>query len=180
MEKYGEKKEKDLILCVGRIEGIKNQINLIRGINGTKYRLIIIGSPSPNQTAYYNACRKMAMANIVFIDNIPQESLVEYYQRAKVHVLPSWFETTGLSSLEAGAMGCNIVITDKGDTREYFEDFAFYADPGDPASILSAIDKAAEADFKEELRAKIISQYTWSLAAEKTLEAYKEIIDHKH
>jgi len=38
----------------------------------------------------------------------------------QVHMLPSWFETTGLSSIEAAVMHCNIVITDKGDTREYF------------------------------------------------------------
>jgi len=41
-------------------------------------------------------------------------------------VLPSWFETTGLSSIEAGVMGCNIVITDK-VMQEYFSHHAFTA-----------------------------------------------------
>jgi len=164
-----------LIICVGRIEGRKNQLNLIRALNGTKYELAIIGSPSANQTAYYQACRKVAGPNISFISNIPQETLIGYYSKAKVHVLPSWFETTGLSSLEAAAMGCNIVVTDKGDTREYFENYAYYCDPASPESIFSAVEAAAAADFNPALREKIFTQYTWSETAKKTLEAYREI-----
>ncbi len=57
--------------------------------------------------------------------------------------MPSWFETTGLSSLEAAAMGCNIVITRKGDAYEYFGDYAYYCDPESPDSIFKAIEKAA-------------------------------------
>lgn len=168
-------REANLVICAGRIEGRKNQLNLIRALNGTKYELILIGSPSANQTAYYQACRKMAGANISFIDNISQETLINYYNRAKVHVLPSWFETTGLSSLEAAAMGCNIVITDKGDTREYFENYACYCDPGSPESIFAAVEKAAREDFNEPLREKIFTQYTWLQTAQKTLDAYLEV-----
>jgi len=163
-----------LIICVGRIEGRKNQSNLIKALNGTKYQLLIIGSPSPNQMKYYKKCKEIAEQNVTFIENISQEGLMEYYKRAKVHVLPSWFETTGLSSLEAAAMGCNIVITDKGDTREYFEDYAYYCDPASPESIYDAVEKAANNDFNKELQNKIFSRYIWSQTAQLTIEAYKE------
>ena len=103
---------------------------------------------------------------------MPQNELVEYYERARVHILPSWFETTGLSSVEAAVMGCNIVITDKGDTREYFENEAFYCDPADPKSILNAVEKASKAPLNENLRQKILKNYTWKQAALQTLKAY--------
>ena len=144
------------VLCVGRIEGLKNQLNLIRALNGTRYKLYIIGSFATNQKTYYEECRKEAGSNIHFIDKLEQEELAQYYSKAKVHVLPSWFETTGLSSLEAAVMGCNIVITDKGDTKENFEDRAFYCDPGSPDSIREAVDKAADAPFNSGLQQKII------------------------
>ncbi|MCW3087399.1 MAG: glycosyl transferase group 1, partial [Sediminibacterium sp.] len=99
-------KDPTLVICVARIEGIKNQLNLIRALNGTQYKLLLIGSPAPNQLSYYQTCREAAGENIRFVDQVPQEELLQYYQKAKVHVLPSWFETTGLSSLEAAAMGC--------------------------------------------------------------------------
>jgi glycosyltransferase involved in cell wall biosynthesis len=113
---------------------------------------------------------------VTFIEHLPQEELVSYYQLASVHVLPSWFETTGLSSLEAAAMGCNIVISDKGDTREYFEDYAFYCDPGSVKSIRTAIDNAATQPSSELLREKIRQRYTWQSACRHTAEGYRQII----
>jgi glycosyltransferase involved in cell wall biosynthesis len=173
--------EKDnlLVLCVGRIEGLKNQLNLIRALNGTKYQLYIIGAFATNQKNYYEECRKEAANNIHFIKNVKQEELVAWYRKAKVHALPSWFETTGLSTLEAAAMGCNVVITDKGDTREYLEDMAYYCDPASPDSIKEAIDKAVAAPLNENLQKKIRKEYTWSVTARKTAEAYKAVLSNK-
>lgn len=170
-------KDPFLILCVARIEGIKNQLNLIRAVNNTPYRLLLIGSPAPNQLNYYRACRNAAAENVTFVDHLPQKTLACYYRQAKVHVLPSWFETCGLASLEAGAMNCNLVITDKGYTREYFGDHAFYCEPASPDSIHAAIDKAARAPHSGELSNKILKEYTWHRAAEITLNAYKRVLN---
>ncbi len=166
-------RNKNLVLCVARVEGIKNQLNLIKALNNTGFTLMLIGSHAPNQLAYYNQCRAVAADNVRFINHMPQQELVAYYQMAKVHILPSWFETTGLSSIEAAAMGCNIVITDKGDTREYFENDAFYCDPGQPQSILAAVQQASEAKFDEGFRRKILKQFTWQQAAKQTYKAYQ-------
>src|SRR6476469_4439248 len=51
---------RDHILVVGRIEGIKNQLNVIKAVINTKYQLSVIGKSSLNQRAYYNRCRKIA------------------------------------------------------------------------------------------------------------------------
>jgi glycosyltransferase involved in cell wall biosynthesis len=164
-----------LVLCVGRIEGRKGQLALIRALRNTKYTLYIIGSSSPNQQEYYRQCLQEAGDNVRFIEAIRQEELVAYYAAAKVHVLPSWFETTGLSSLEAAAMGCNIVITDKGDTREYFGDLAWYCEPDSPSSILAAVEAAAAAGRGEALVRKIRTEYTWEAAAAGTAAAYRSL-----
>jgi glycosyltransferase involved in cell wall biosynthesis len=166
-------KDDKLVLCAARIEGIKNQLNLIKALNNTGYQLLIIGTNSPNQVNYYNECLNIAASNVRFINHLPQDELVSYYQKAKVHVLPSWFETTGLSSIEAAAMGCNLVITDKGDTREYFEDYAYYCDPAKPESIFNAVKKASEAPVNDALLQKIHTQYTWKHSASQTLKAYQ-------
>ena len=174
---FNKKIEKDpnLVICVARVEGIKNQVNLIRALKDTRFNLVIIGSVALNQTSYYHTCRGIATSNIRFIEHLPQEELVSYYQKAKVHVLPSWFETTGLSSLEAAAMGCNIVITDKGDPREYFGTDAIYCDPGSPDNIYQMVEKAASLPNNESLQKKIVDQYSWEQATIRTIEAYKKV-----
>ena len=174
---FDETIEKDplLLICVARIEGIKNQLNLIRALNGTKFSLVIIGTAAPNQQSYYQECREIASDNIQFIEHLPQEELISYYQKARVHVLPSWFETTGLSSLEAAVMGCNIVITDKGDTTEYFNTDAIYCNPLLPESIYIAVEKAAALPPNKSLQEKILIYYTWQQATIQTMEAYKRI-----
>ncbi|QKJ29925.1 glycosyltransferase family 4 protein [Mucilaginibacter mali] len=172
-------KEPDTVLCVARIEGNKNQLNLIKALNNTRFKVVLVGKPAPNQPDYYKACRELAADNITFIDYLPLDELVEHYQKAKVHILPSWFETTGLSTLEAAAMGCNIVITDKGDTRSYFENYAFYCDPESPESILQAVEKAGVAEYDLTLYHKIANNYTWQKTAAETLKAYQLVLSHQ-
>jgi glycosyltransferase involved in cell wall biosynthesis len=169
-------KKNNLVLCAARIEGIKNQLNLIRAMNDTKFTLMLIGSPAPNQKKYYRECKNTASANVIFEERISQDELALKFREAKVHVLPSWFETCGLSSLEAAAMGCNIVITDKGFTRDYFGTDAFYCEPGVVSSIYKAIEKASESEQSPGLRQKIENDYTWEIAAKKTLETYKKLL----
>lgn len=164
------------VLCVARIEGRKNQLNLIRALNGTDYKLIIHGKHSPNHEAYYQACRTIAGPNVHFSEWLTEEELYEMYHSSKVHVLASFFETTGLSSLEAAVMGCNIVITDKGDTRDYFGDNAWYCNPEDADSIRAAVDAAYSAPYNESFREQILKYYTWERAAAETLSAYEQVL----
>ena len=166
----------DHILAVGRIEGLKNQLNVIKAVIGTKYKLTIIGRPTLNQQSYYEACRKLASghANINFIERqLEHKELVSIYKAARVHVLASWFETTGLVSLEAAMMDCNIVATRKGDTEEYLGDMAYYCDPADVSSIRDAIDQAYSNPVNARLKSHIAANYTWRQAALQTYEAYR-------
>lgn len=172
----GWQKDPDMILCVARIELIKNQLNLIKAMNGTRFRLYLIGDPAPNHQAYYRECKRISQSNIYFIGSLPQEKLVQYYGKAKVHVLPSWFETTGLSSLEALYCGCNIVVTPYGDTQDYFDrKHCFYCDPGSVESIRGVIEKAAATEAATVYIQEMAGKYNWTKAAEKTLEAYQEL-----
>jgi glycosyltransferase involved in cell wall biosynthesis len=165
------------VLCVGRIEGRKNQLNLIKAIKGLNIPLYFVGRFSTNQLSYVSRCRKEAGENVHFLNEVYGEKLHAMYAKAKVHILPSWFETTGLVSLEAALMGCRIVITDKGDTRDYFGDHAIYCQPDDPDSIREAILKAYNDDIDTSVFREIILQkYTWEQAAKQTLEAYQKVL----
>ncbi len=175
---FGENaKYKDAVICMARIEGLKNQLSLVRALNGTNYNVYINGKPSPNGMPYYEQCKKEAAGNVHIDGWVQGDDLYSAYQNAKVHILPSYFETTGLSSLEAAVMGCNIVVTDRGDQKEYFKDFAWYCDPDSPASIKEAVDAAYSAPYNEAFKEYILANYTWEKAAKETLKGYNKVLN---
>ena len=141
-------------------------------MRNTNIQLDLIGKPAPNHSKYYEQCKALSEENVRFLGQMERSAIIDHLKAAKVHILPSWFETTGLSSLEAGALGCNVVITAKGDTKEYFEDLAFYCDPESPLSIRKTIEKALSTDTKLALKEKIQKEFRWTITAQKTIEAY--------
>lgn len=164
------------VLSVGRIEGRKCQLELVRAMKGLPWQLVLVGKPAPNHTKYYEQLLREAGPNVHILGHVDHEVLPELYSVAHVHCLVSWMETTGLSSLEAGAMGCNLVITDKGDTRDYFSEYAFYCQPDSVSSIRAAIIKAYSTPVNPGLQSHIRENLTWQRAAEKTLEGYKRAL----
>lgn len=178
LEQYGKYglMNNDFILCVSRIDDRKNIINLIKAVNDTGIKTVIVGNQSPSQKKYYMKCKNSANRNIVFLDHITHDDLPSAYSAARVHVLPSWYETPGLSSLEAGLAGCNIVSTDRGSTKEYFMDFAEYCDPSSNDSIKKAVIKAFHKPKDDRLKLYILKNFTWDKTAEETLEAYKMLL----
>ncbi|MCY1275673.1 D-inositol-3-phosphate glycosyltransferase [compost metagenome] len=169
-------KDPDQIICVGRIEGRKNQLSLIKAALDLNKKLTIVGKPAKNQPGYYEKCLAISKGSrkIKFLEYVPQQELAKLFQTSKVHALPSWFETTGLVTLEAASQGCNIVVGDRGDVRDYFKDYAFYCNPADIESIAQAILAACNntSHSQAQFSKQIFSDLTWRKAAEHTLAAY--------
>lgn len=170
LEKY-----RDCVLCVSRIEGRKNQLNIIKACKELPYKFVFIGKAGANFKKYYEACKKEANENTFFLGQIEHEKLPQFYKLAKVHILASWMETPGLSSLEAGIMHSNIVVTKKGDTEDYFKEYAYYCEPDDLTTIKDAIVKAYEAPFDKGLHTHILENYKWEDTAKQTLDGYNSI-----
>ena len=166
----------DCILSVGRIERRKCQLQLVRALKGTGLRLVLVGKPGPNQIAYFEQIKREMDDTVTIVDHVDQSSLRQYYAACKVHALVSWMETTGLSSLEAAAMGANIVITDKGDTRDYFGDLAYYCSPDSVPSIREALLRAHSAPRSNLLREKVLNNYTWTHTAQATFAVYRDVL----
>ena len=175
-KKYGLK---NFVLYTGRIEPRKNVLNLIKSLNKTKIPLVIIGSASyQGGKEYYNLCKKNASKNVHFINEMNHESslLKSAYAAAKVVVLPSWLETPGLSALEGGLAGANIVITSRGTSHDYFKEKAFYINPFDNKDIKRKIIKAYKKDKSKELSKHIKKNFLWDAVAKKVIKGYEKLI----
>jgi glycosyltransferase involved in cell wall biosynthesis len=175
VERYGLK---NFILCAGRIEPRKNQLNMIRALKGVDIPLVFIGDYVPAYANYYETCRREAGKNVHFLGRIPHGSdlLKSAYAAANTFLLASWLETPGLSALEAGLAGSKVVITAEGATREYFGDFAAYVAPHRLPEIRRVTLRTFECHPDGLLKEHIRKNYLWPVVAKKTLEGYQSLL----
>lgn len=162
-----------IVLCVGRFEARKNQLMTLKALEESDLPLVFVGGGCTVQPEYRDLCRRFKRrGRTLFLERVPQELLASAYGATSVHVLPSWYELPGIVSLEAALLGCNVVVSDYGTTREYFGEDAFYCDPADPASIRSAIEGAHAATVRPGLAPRAAAR-TWRRAA----EAFRDVLD---
>lgn len=168
------------VLEVGRIEPLKGQLKVIKALmDYSDVPLVFVGREG-NPT-YAMRCRKAASqrGNTFFLGEIRHDQLPCVYRGAKVHVLPSLRESPGLVSLEAGVLGVNCVVSVYGPVTEYFGSDAWYCDPSSLDSIRTAILDAWQAPRNEDLRQRVLRDFTWDRAAEVTLKAYEWVLSRR-
>jgi glycosyltransferase involved in cell wall biosynthesis len=176
LDRYGVS---NFVICAGVISSLKNQLRLTEALRDTGITLLLVGHKLWMHRAYYRQVRRAVLRGnprIVLFPAVSQVELASMFAASKVVVLPSWFETCGLACLEGAACGANVVITNRGYTREYFGDFAWYCDPSDISSIRQAVLSAYEAPRHTDFAAYIRQHYTWERAAESAIELYHEVL----
>jgi glycosyltransferase involved in cell wall biosynthesis len=174
------------IICVGRVEPRKNQISIIEAVKRLREEtsldthLVLVGKMSVVKHFEYNQLMKECFKKydwIHHINGVPYEELPSYYHYAKVCVSASWFETTGLTSLEALYCGTNAVASGL-RAKEYLGGYASFCMPDSIDSIKNAIKKEYFAP-RPSIDEKIREEYTWENAAKRTLEVYKKVLKTK-
>lgn len=187
-KKYEKKfKFDDYIICVGRIEPRKNQLSIIEAVKKLReeekkdFQLVLIGQMSLIKHFEFNLLIKKYFKEcpwIHHVNGVPYSEMPSYYHFAKVGVSASWFETTGLTSLEALYCGTNAVAAGL-RAKEYLGSYASFCQPDNVESIKNAIKKELYVP-RPVIDEKIREEYTWKNAAKKTLEVYHEVLEKKH
>lgn len=164
------------ILQVGRIEFLKNQLNIVYALmNNPEIPIVFVGEEYDR--LYVNKLYALAKrrGNVYFLGKIPHEDIASFYHYAALHVLLSLRESPGLVSLEACALNCPIVVATSQylplDT--YFPDAPYVADPLDIIDIRQTILKAYN---ERKPYALDFSKFSWRNVAEQTYNIYKDIL----
>lgn len=174
---------KDYIFSVGRIEARKNQLKIIEAVKllrketGEDLKLVLVGKKNPkHHMEFTKIFEKLLEENewIFYIDSVPYDDIPAYFYYAKVCVSASWFETTGLTLLEALYCGTNAVASSP-RAKEILGDYASYCRPEDVESIKEAIKKEYYAP-RPKIDQKMRQEFTWENAAKKTLQVYERLL----
>lgn len=171
---------KGFTLFVGDASALrKNVLHLLQQHTLNDRPIVIIGRF--DQSDYSQRCLNIinSRENVYHLGPLDHDDpmLASAYAAAEVFTLPSQFETPGIAALEAALAGCRIAITNVGGTSEVFGDHAEYINPENEKTIMQAIRQAHEKPKDEELKKRILENYTWEATAKKTLTAYKRIIE---
>lgn len=173
-ERYGME---GFVLSVGRIEDLKNQLNLLRALQHESTPLVLVGNVNPLHRGYARAVARAAARRprTLLLHELERSLVISAMAAAAVHVLPSWFETVGLVSLEAAGAGCAVVTTDRGYARAYLKEEALYCDPADPPSIHRAIATALARGPSPALQQRVLTLFTEKQAAQAMQQVYLKV-----
>jgi glycosyltransferase involved in cell wall biosynthesis len=128
----------DYVISLGRIEPVKNQLNLIRALKQLKLKGVLVGgSNNPN---YLAQCKAEGQEQIAFLPFVKPCSnvLVSLLAGASVMAEPC-FDPSGRSSLEGALLGKPLVLASHQTNHELIGQHFYAAHPDSVDSIASAI-----------------------------------------
>ena len=144
--------------------------------------LTVVGSPKKNG-GIVKLIRELGIGNrITFTGRISDRLFIEEYARATAAVVPSVYEGFGLPVGEAMACGVPVISTTGGALPEVVGDAGLLVPPENPAALAKAmIEILDRPEMTRKLGAagyrRVQENFTWEKAAEKTVAAYREVID---
>lgn len=125
-EKYGIPLDAFCLVIVSRIKNLHNKghqhlINILTNYECAKnWHLIVIGTGKGKYSLYYQILKNNLFSRVHFLGH--KTDIENYLDAADVIVLPSYFETFGLSIAEGMAMKKPAVAYDVGGTKEVIKD----------------------------------------------------------
>jgi glycosyltransferase involved in cell wall biosynthesis len=179
------------ILYSGRIRPHKNLHRLIEAFAVLKselsederlrnLKLIIIGDElSKHQYLRLTVVRSGVQQDVRFFGFVPHPVLRVFYQSASLFAFPSLYEGFGLPPLEAMANNAPVLASNTSSLPEVLEDAALLVNPENVFEIARGMKSILmDKTFRDCLVArgvKQVAKFSWRVAAERVIEAYKRV-----
>ena len=164
------------------LKGLRYLLEAVARISKKRrIRLTVIGSPK-KKSPISSLIRELGIGDLLtFTGRIDHEEFVRQYAKAAIAVVPSVYEGFGLPAGEAMACGVPVISTTGGALPEVVGEAGLLIPPANVVeltrAILQLLDNPGQA---RQLGAKgyqrVMNEFTWSRAAEKTADAYREVI----
>lgn len=167
----------DFVFCPAAvISQRKNQMTLIKALKGSGVKLVLNNTNRivDNLEEEFDELTQND-PDILRLESLDLPMLISCYKNAKVSVSVSQAETAGLVNLEAGYLGCNLVVSDLEALREYLAEHAIFVNQNDVNSVKLAVLKAVKQDYNPDLREFVQINYTWDGYIERLENIISEI-----
>ena len=194
MNELNSEPEEPVVLYTGRIEYRKGTIPMLRSVSQVAsvfpdVRYVIAGgrhNSIDDATLNRELDRDNARAHVQLLGHVPWQQLADWYRRARVFVMPSYYETFGISAIEAMAFRLPVVATTAGGLLEVVEDgvTGILVPPGDPQALAEAITRLLhDRDLRERMgkagRERVLAEFTVERIVDMTLSIYKGVVNQQ-
>jgi glycosyltransferase involved in cell wall biosynthesis len=167
-----------VVSCAGAMDPRKNQSNLVKAVAKIDGCALLLAGPLSDRVygerVFRSADRLMA-GRWAWLDLLPQPDMHEIFSMSDVAALPSYREPLGLVSLEAGATGCEVVVSVGSGAREYLGEEAHICEPHDPSNIADAI-RDARSHPKQPGTRRRVEDYDWSVTGARMADLYRTLV----
>ena len=185
-EKFGVT-EDHLVLFLGRIAEIKGLDILAKATaglvrEGLSVRLVIAGPDGGYREALDKLIAQLGFgANVLFTGFITAEDKLAAYVDADVYVLPSWYESFGITVLESAACGTPVILTENcqiaGLVKDVFGLVVQYDENDLQRALLELLtDEDLRQRLGEKGRSVVREDYTWERCLRQTENVYEEVV----
>ncbi len=183
--------DEDLLVAAGRLESNKGFHVLIEALarlsataGGARWRLVLIGD-GPRRGSLERQVRQAGLAGrIHLIGRVPDEAVHAWYAAAALFVHPTLYEGSSLVTLEAMAHGRAVVATAAGGIPDKVTNGVngWLAPPGDAGALAAALRSALSnrrrlAAMGQAGRAVVERRFSWTVAADRLLDVYREVLE---
>lgn len=186
--------QRKTVLFVGRLEerkGISYLVDAIPKVLSAypNVRFVIIGDDTINaasgQTSVLSQLKQSLRENkctesVQFIDRVPLTALPEYYRSADICIVPSVYDNSPYTCLEAMACGRAVIGTSAGGTREYIVDgeSGVIIPPRDTAAIVQSLlsiltDEVEQRRLAANARKRVLEKFQRREIARQTTDLYE-------
>ncbi len=166
----------DIVFAAGRLwDEAKNIAALSSIADRLSWPVVIAGDFGGRHEA-------VSPANVTWLGQLDSLTMSRWFSRAAIYASPALYEPFGLSTLEAAASGCALVLGDVPSLRENWSDAALFVNPRDPQALASAIQGVIDDPLeRRKLATRAMArarQYTVTRMARAYVEAYQDVLSH--
>ncbi len=165
------------------LKGLYYLLQAVCELSKTRHvRLTVVGTPK-KKGVIIRLVRELGIGNLVtFTGRISDQQFVRHYAGATVAVVPSVYEGFGLPAGEAMACSVPVISTTGGALPEVLGDAGVLVPPADAAALARAIGEILDNPRRAQQLGqagyrRVQQHFTWQKAAEKTVAAYREVIN---
>lgn len=183
-----DRRPKDMVLYTGRIERRKGVLPLLRSVGVTagsvpdvRYTIAGARHSSVSERELERTLNDdLAGKRVRILGHVPWQDLPSLYATASVFVMPSFYETFGISVIEAMAFGLPVVATEAGALPEVVESgvTGILVPPGDPQALGEAVasllkDTGRARRMGAAGRERVRAEFTVDQVTERSLAVYE-------